>query len=61
MATRAIGRGSGILQVGEGNDGLVALGGGLLDGHGLLWVDWCRVCLLTSVVFLLGLVVDGWG
>lgn len=40
---------------------LCHLGLVLLDGHGLLGVDWGGVVFLAGVVFLLGLVVDGWG
>ena len=40
---------------------LCDLGLVLLDGHGLLGVDWGGVVLLAGVVFLFGLVVDRWG
>lgn len=61
MAAWAIDRRGGILEVGKGDDVLVALGLRYDRGHGLLGVDRGGVVFLAGVVFLLGLVVDGWG
>lgn len=55
-ARRAVDGGSSLLEVYERHSSLVARD--LLDGHGLLVLDW--LLLLLGVVFLL-LRIDGWG
>ena len=61
VAAWTIDRRGGILEVGKGDGVLVALGLWYDRGHGLLGVDGGGRVFLAGVVFLLGLVVDGWG
>ena len=63
VAAWTIDRRGAFAEVGDGSGGMVCLcdlGLVLLDGHGLLGVVWGGVVLLAGIVFLLGLVVDGW-
>lgn len=64
VAARTIDRRGAFAEVGDGGGGVVCLcdlGLVLLNGHGLLGVDWGWVVFLPAIVFLFGLVVDGWG